>query len=89
MSRRKQLKQEAAQLRGRIDRDVTIIRQRIIKLMAELRSLARSPVALPVAFISGIVVDRLQIPGIKRLYGLMAGQLKTVQIVSSFIGSLR
>lgn len=87
MSRCKQLRQDAAQLRGRIDCRACFIHQRIDSLMQQLRALARSPAALPVAFACGILAQRLHVPGIKYVYGLLISQLKTMQIISSLIGS--
>jgi hypothetical protein len=84
------LRQEAAQLRGRIDRRAGLIRQGIDSLMHRVRALARSPAALPVAFICGILAERLRVPGIKFVYGFLAGlagQAKAMQIASSFIAS--
>lgn len=86
MSRCNQLRQEAVQVRGRIDRGACVIHQRIDSLMHQVRALARSPAALPVAFVCGILAERLHVPGIKRFYGLLAGQVKVMQIASILIG---
>lgn len=77
-------------MRGRIDRRACFIRQSIDSLMHRVRALARSPVALPVAFVCGILAERLRVPGIKCAYGLLAGlagQVKAIQIATSLIGS--
>lgn len=90
MSRRNRLRREAAQLRGRIDRGACLVRQRIGSLMYPIRVLARSPAALPVAFVCGLLTARLHMPGIKCAYGLLAalaGQVNAIQIASSLIGS--
>lgn len=87
MSRCKQLRQEAAQVRGRIDRRAWLVRQRLDSLMHGVRALARTPAALPLAFACGILVARLHVPGIKRAYRFLAGQMKAMQIASSLIGS--
>ncbi len=55
--------------------------------MNQARALACSPAALPVAFVSGFLVERLRVPGIKGAYGFLVGQVKAMQIVSSLIGS--
>lgn len=86
MSRGKQLRQEAAQLRGRIDCRACIVRQRIDSLMQQIRTLARKPAALPIAFASGVLAERLHLSGIKYVYGLLISQLKTMQLISSIIG---
>ncbi|ALP53577.1 hypothetical protein Tel_10770 [Candidatus Tenderia electrophaga] len=87
MSRCNQLRQEAAQARGRIDCRACLIRQRVDSLMHQARALARSPAALPVAFVCGILAERLHVPGIKCAYGFLAGKVKAMQIVSSLIDS--
>ncbi|KGK43392.1 hypothetical protein LH51_00290 [Nitrincola sp. A-D6] len=74
-------------MRGQIDCRAGVIHQRIDSLMYQLRTLARNPAALPVAFVCGILAARLHLPGIKRIYGLLAGQVKNLQIVSSLISS--
>ncbi|MBF0256394.1 MAG: hypothetical protein HQL47_08035 [Gammaproteobacteria bacterium] len=74
-------------MRGRIDRRGCLMQQGIDQLMQQLRALARSPAALPVAFVSGILVERLRLPGINCSYGLLAGQAKLIQLVSSLMGS--
>lgn len=74
-------------MRGRIDRDACLIHQRIDSLMHQALSLARSPAALPVAFVCGILVERLGVSDIKCAYGFLAGQAKAMQIVSSLIDS--
>lgn len=76
-------------MHGRIDRRASFIRRRIDRLMHQVRALARHPAALPVAFACGILAERLLVPG-KGSYGLLAalaGQVKTMQLASSFIGS--
>ena len=87
MSRCNQLKQEAAQLRGQIDHRAGVICQRIESLKHQVRNFARSPAALPVAFACGILAGRLYLPGIKRIYGLLSGQLRSFQVISSLMGS--
>lgn len=74
-------------MRGRIDRGAYLIRQRIDSLLHQVRALARSPAALPAAFVCGILAERLHVPGIKYAYGLLADQVKVMQIASSLIGS--
>ena len=87
MSRCNQLRKEAAQLRGQIDQRTGVLGQRINSLKQQVRALARNPAALPVAFACGLLTARLHLPGIKRIYGLLAGQLRSFQVVSSLIGS--
>jgi len=86
MSRCSQLRQEAVQVRGRIDRGAGVIHQRIDRLMHQVRVLARNPAALPVAFICGFLAERLPVPDIKHFYGLLAGQVNVMQIASLLIG---
>lgn len=77
-------------MRGRIDRGACLVWQRIDSLMHQVRALARSPAALPVAFVCGMLAERLRVPGIKCAHGLLAGlagQVKIMQIASSLIGS--
>jgi hypothetical protein len=76
-------------LHGRIDRRASLVSQHIDSLMRQVRALARNPAALPVAFVCGILAERLLLPG-KGAYGLLAGlagQVKVMQVASSFIGS--
>lgn len=90
MFRRKQLRREAARVRGRMDRRAGLLRQRIDRLIHRVYDLARSPAALPVAFISGILAERLRPPGIKRAYTILtalAGPSKALQIATTLIGS--
>lgn len=90
MSRRSQLKQEAAQLRGDIDRCTSLIHRRINGLMHQTMALARSPAALPVAFVSGVLAERVGVPGIKNAHQVLtslASQIKAGQVVSSYIRS--
>ncbi|MEX0624199.1 hypothetical protein [Saccharospirillum sp.] len=90
MSRRNQLKQEAAQLRGDIDRCTSLIHRRINGLMHQTMTLARSPAALPVAFASGVLAERIGVSGIKHAHQLitsLAGQVKAGQIISGYIRS--
>ncbi len=90
MSRCNQLRQEAAQVRGRIDRDGCLIHRHIDNLMLQIRTLARSPAALPIAFVCGILAGRLHGSGMKCADGLLAGlagQVRALQIASSLIGS--
>jgi hypothetical protein len=70
-----------------MDGRACFVRQRIDSLMRRVRALARSPAALPIAFVSGILAERMHVSGIKYAYGFLIGQLKTMQIVSSLIGS--
>lgn len=89
MSYGSQLRQEAAQLRGLIDRRGCFIFHRIESQLYRVRALARSPAALPVAFICGIMAERLRVPCIKWVHGFLAGlgaELKVMQIISSLIG---
>jgi hypothetical protein len=81
------LRREAAQARDRIDRGACAIGRRIDRLKHRVRALARRPGALPVAFVCGILADRLHVPGIKYAYGLVADQVKAMQIASGLIGS--
>lgn len=74
-------------MRGRIDHHACLVRQRIDSLLHQVRALARSPAALPVAFVCGILAERLGVSDIKSAYGFLAGQVKAMQIVSSLIGS--
>jgi len=87
VSRGKQLRQEAAQLRGRIDCRACLVRRHIDSLMHRVRALARSPAALPIAFVGGILAERLHVTDIKYSYGFLATQVKAAQIISSLIGS--
>lgn len=87
MSRCSQLRQEAAQLRGRIDYRACLVRQHIDSLMYQVRALARSPAALPIAFVCGVLAERLYVTDIKCVSGFLAGQMKVMQVVSSLIGS--
>lgn len=86
MSRRSQLRKEAAQVRGQIDRRACVIHQRMDQLMCQAMALARSPAALPAAFLCGMLAGHLRVSGIKRAYRLLnrlARQLKGLQIASS------
>lgn len=74
-------------MRGRIDRRACVIRQRMDSLMHQLRTLARSPAALPVAFVCGILAGRLHVSDIKSAYVSLARQMKVMGIASSLIGS--
>lgn len=65
MSRRTELKLRAALLRGDIDRRADIAHQRINSLVGRATQLAHSPAALPIAFVSGVLAERLGMPGIK------------------------
>lgn len=85
MSRGNQLRQEAAQLRGRIDYRACLARQRINSLMRRIRAQARSPAALPIAFAGGVLAQRLYVSDIKCSYGFLASQMKAMQIISSLI----
>lgn len=85
MSRRNELKKEAAQTRGLLDRRANVVYQRIDRLMNKTRALARHPAALPVAFVFGFVAGRLQMPGIQCAYGLLIGQVKAMQLAASLI----
>lgn len=71
MSRCNQLRQEAAQLRGQMDHRAVLVHLRINNLLQQLRTFARCPAALPLVFVCGIAAERLRVPGIKRVYGLM------------------
>lgn len=86
MSRGNQLRQEAAQLSGRIDYRACLARQRINSLMHRIRAQARSPAALPIAFVGGVLAQRLYVSDIKYSYGFLASQMKAMQIISSLIG---
>ncbi|QEW07524.1 hypothetical protein [Nitrincola iocasae] len=76
-------------MRGQIDRRAGAIHQRIDSYLHQVRALARHPAALPVAFVCGILAERLNLPGIKRVYGFLTSQMKIMQIVSSLIGSYK
>lgn len=75
MSRGKQLRQEAAQLRGLIDCRACLVRRHIDSLMHQVRVLARSPAALPIAFAGGILAERLHLFDIKYVYGFLISQV--------------
>ncbi len=90
MSRRHQLRQDAAQVRGRIDHRAGFVRRRIDHLLCQAKALACSPAALPVAFLCGMLAGHLRVSGIKRAYRLLtrlATQVKGLQIASSLAGS--
>lgn len=90
MFRRYQLKQEAAQLRGDIDRRACLVHQRIDRLKHEAHALVRNPAALPVAFVAGILAERLGAPGIRNareFLSSIAGQVKADQIIAGLIKS--
>lgn len=90
MSRRNQLKQEAAQMRRRIDHHAYLVYQRIDSFIRLVRFLVGSPASLPLAFVAGILADRLRVPGIKCVYGLLAdlaGQVKAMRTDSSDVGA--
>ncbi|MFO7953441.1 hypothetical protein [Thioalkalivibrio sp.] len=74
-------------MRGQIDHRAGLIRQRIDRLNRQVWALARSPAALPIAFGCGFLAERLRVPGIRYVYGLVAGQVKALQIASSLIDS--
>lgn len=86
MSRCKQLRNEAAQVRGRIVWRTSLLHQHIDNLMQQIRTLARHPAAMPIAFVCGVLVERQRISG-RYSYLFMAGQMKAMQIVSFLIGS--
>lgn len=73
-------------MRGRIDCRACFIHQRIDSLIYRIRSLARRPAALPIAFVCGVLAERLFVRNIKCGYGFLAGQIKAMQIVYSLIG---
>ncbi|MFN2349823.1 MAG: hypothetical protein ABR558_09680, partial [Thioalkalivibrio sp.] len=84
------LSKEAAQLRGRIDRRACRIRLRIDSLIDRVRALVRSPFALPIAFVSGMVAGRLHVSNIKWASGLLVGlasRVKAMQMATHLIGS--
>jgi len=85
MSRRHELKKEAAQTRALLDRRTTLVHQRLDRLITKTRALAGHPAALPVAFVFGIVAGRLQMPGIKCAYGLLIGQVNGMKLAASLI----
>ncbi|MFO8003477.1 hypothetical protein [Thioalkalivibrio sp.] len=74
-------------MRGQIDYRAGLVRQRIDCLKHQVWALARSPAALPIAFGCGFLAERLRVPGIRYVYGLVAGQVKALQIASTLIGS--
>ncbi|WP_297186978.1 hypothetical protein [uncultured Porticoccus sp.] len=72
-------------MRGRIDHNVCLVCQRIDSFIRLARFLAGSPAALPLAFVAGILADRLRAPGIKYIYELLAGlagQVKAMRAAS-------
>lgn len=81
-------------MRGRIDHRALVVRQRIDSLMHNVRTIARSPAAPPVAFICGfLLADRGQsVPGgIKRVHGLLTGLMgpaQALQIASAIAPGL-
>lgn len=90
MAGRNQLKQEAAQLRGDIDRRACLAHQSIDKLRSRASRLALSPAALPIAFVSGILAERWGMPAIKNAHALLtslAGQGKAEDLISGLMGS--
>jgi hypothetical protein len=92
VARCKQLRQEAAQVRGRIDRRAGAMHLRFDSLMFQVLTLARSPAALPVAFVCGVLIERVHAASpIRGVYGSLAGLLspaKALQIATSLMGSL-
>lgn len=77
-------------MRGRIDHNGHLVYQRIDSFIRLVRVLAGSSAALPLAFVAGILADRLHVPGIKCVYGLLAdlaGQVKAMQTDSSDVGA--
>lgn len=76
MSGRKQLRREAAQARGRIDRRACLVSQRVGSRVDQLRVLARNPAALPVAFACGILAGRLRPQDIRQTCEFLAGLLR-------------
>lgn len=65
-------------MRGRIDHNACFVCQRLDSFIRLARLLAGSPATLPIAFVAGILADRLRMPGIKYIYGLLAGQVKAM-----------
>lgn len=85
-----QLRREAAHLRGRIDYRGGLVRQRIDYLLCRARDMARRPAVLAIAFGCGLLAGRLDVPGIKTTYGILAAQLRAWRIASGLVGlSLR
>lgn len=77
-------------MRDRIDHNGYLIYQRIDSFIRLVRVLAGSSAALPIAFVAGILADRLRVPGIKCVYGLLAdlaGQVKAMRTGSSGVGA--
>ncbi|OOC48484.1 MULTISPECIES: hypothetical protein [Thioalkalivibrio] len=74
-------------MRGRIDHGAGLVRWRIDRLLHRARALARRPAVLAIAFGCGLLAGRLDMPGIKYAYGILAGQMKAWRIASSLIGS--
>ena len=85
MFRCHQIRKEAAQVRGRIELRASRLELPVANLMNQLRTLARHPAAMPVAFVCGILVERLRVTG-KCSCLFLAGQMKAMQIVSLLIG---
>ena len=88
MSRRNQLRHEAARVRGQIDRRAGRVQQRVEHLMSEARALARGRFALPVAFVCGMLVGRAPVSGIDGIQGFLirlARQMRALYLASVFI----
>lgn len=73
-------------MRGQIDHGSGLVRRRVGRLLHRARALARRPVVLAIAFGCGLLAGRLDVPGIKYTYGILAGQVKLWRIASSLIG---
>ena len=87
MSASKQLRQEAARLRGQIERQARIVRRRNHSLMNQGRRVARHPAALPVAFICGVLAGRLDLADIKHLASRLTNEASALDIVSGLVSS--
>ena len=88
MTSRSQLRHEAARARGRIDHRAGLVQRRIDNLMRQARALARSPAALPVAFVCGMLAGHLPAPDVQRVYQFwarLASQVKALQVAAGLI----
>ncbi|PWG65850.1 hypothetical protein [Sediminicurvatus halobius] len=73
-------------MRGQVDRRARRIHQRVDGLVSQLRTFARSPVALPVAFVAGILAQRLPVPVVNRACRLLTGLAGPAQALRSVAG---
>lgn len=73
--------------RARIDHNACLVCQRIDSFIRLARFLAGIPAALPLAFVAGILADRLRAPGFKYIYGLLAGLVGQVKAMRAAPGT--